>query len=103
MGRLVLYILGVAVLVAAAVWLANDPGAVHLAWHGWRVDTSVGVLVAALVLLVVVIVLLIRLAGSLGAAMRALAAKRRERRLNRGLMSLGDGFAAVMAGQRTAA
>ena len=103
MGRLLLYIVGLAALVAVAVWLANEPGAVHLAWHSWRIDTSVGVLVAALVLLVVVILLLIRLAGSLGAAMRALAAKRRERRLHRGLMSLGDGFAAVMAGQRASA
>ena len=103
MGRLLLYVLGLAVLVAAAVWLANDPGAVHLAWRGWRVDTSVGVLIAVLVVLVALILLVIRLAGSIGAAMRALAAKRRERRLNRGLMSLGDGFAAVMAGQRSTA
>lgn len=103
MGRLLLYVLGVAVLVAAAVWLANDPGAVHLAWRGWRVDTSVGVLIAALVVLVAFIVLVIRLAGSIGAAMRALAAKRRERRQHRGLMSLGDGFAAVMAGQISSA
>ena len=103
MGRLLLYVLGVAALVAAAVWLANDPGAVHLAWRGWRVDTSVGVLVAALIVIMGLIFLVIRLAGSLGAAMRALAARRRERRQHRGLMSLGDGFAAVAAGQKSSA
>lgn len=99
MAKLILYVLGVAVLVAVAVWLANDPGAVHLAWHGWRIDTSVGVLVAALVALVAAILFVVKLAGALGAAMRALAAKRREQRLARGMMSLGDGFAAVAAGQ----
>lgn len=103
MGRLVLYILSVAALVAVAVWLANDPGDVHLAWHGWRVDTSVGVLVAAIIVLVALILLMVKLAGALGAAMRAIAARRREQRLNRGMMSLGDGFAAVAAGQAAAA
>ena len=103
MGRLILYVLGVALLVAVAVWLANDPGDVHLAWHGWRVDTSVGVLVAAVILLVAAILFVVKLAGALAAAMRAIAAKRREQRLNRGLMSLGDGFAAVTAGQSAAA
>lgn len=103
MGRLILYVLGVALLVAVAVWLANDPGDVHLAWHGWRVDTSVGVLVAAVIVLVAAILFIVKLAGIVGAAMRALAAKRREQRLNRGLTSLGDGFAAVAAGQASAA
>ena len=92
-------------MVAAAVWLAGDPGSVSLIWRGWRVDTSVGVLIAAhrgdgrssfcLPSLV--------LPRSFSAAVKAVAARRRERRLNRGLTSLGDGFAAVMAGQRDAA
>ncbi len=103
MGRLILYVLSVAALVAVAVWLANDPGGVHLAWHGWRVDTSVGVLVAAIVVVVALLLFAVKLAGALAAAMRAIAARRREQRLNRGMMSLGDGFAAVAAGQPTAA
>ena len=100
MGRLILYVLSVAALVAVAVWLANDPGGVHLAWHGWRVDSSVGVLVAAIIVVVALLLFVVRLAGALAAAMRAIAARRREQRLNRGMMSLGDGFAAGFSRSR---
>ena len=52
MPRLILYIAAVAALVAGAVWLANEPGSVSLTWHGWRADTSVGVLVIAIIVAV---------------------------------------------------
>ena len=103
MSRLFLYIVGVAILVMIAVWLADDPGTVSMVWHGWRVDTSVGVVAAVGALFITLVLVLIHFADSLSAAVQALAARRRERRLSRGLMSLGDGFAAVMAGQRGAA
>lgn len=99
MPRLILFVIGVAALVAAAVWLANDPGAVSLTWHGWRLDTSVGILLTAIILAVVIIFLAMRLLAFLGGRVEAFAAARRERRLKRGLASLGDGFAAVQAGQ----
>ena len=101
--RLLTYAIGLGLLVAAAVWLANDPGAVSLTWRGWQVDTSVGVLIAAFVALLVLILAAFRLAGTVNRTIRALAASRRERRLKRGLASLGNGYAAVMAGQRDTA
>jgi len=103
MPRLILYIVLVAVLVAAAVWFANDPGAVSLTWHGWQVETSVGILIAALIAVVIVIFLILRVLAVIGGSVQAFAAARRERRFKRGLARLGDGFAAVQAGQRHAA
>jgi HemY protein len=99
MSRLVLFIVSVALLVAAAVWLANDPGAVSLTWHGWRIDTSVGILITAMILAVILIFLIMRLLAFIGGRIDAFTAARREKRLKRGLTSLGDGFAAVQAGQ----
>lgn len=99
MPRLILFVIGVAALVAAAVWLANDPGAVSLTWHGWRIDTSVGILLTAIVIAVIVIFLAMRLLAFIGGRVEAFSAARRERRMKRGLASLGDGFAAVQAGQ----
>lgn len=101
--RIVFYILGLALLVAAAVWLANDPGTLALEWRGWRVDTSASVLLAFMVVLVVFAALLLRGLAILGGAIKAIKAARRERRFNRGLASLADGFAAVQSRQTTAA
>lgn len=99
MIRIALYVIGLAVLVAGAVWLATDPGIATLEWRGWRIDTSVAVVVAAMIAAVVLIQILLRVLTIIGGTMKAIAAARRERRLNRGLTSLADGFAAVQAGQ----
>ncbi|MSO72766.1 MAG: hypothetical protein EXQ84_04045 [Rhodospirillaceae bacterium] len=103
MPRLIIYVLGVAALVAASVWLADDPGTVSLTWRGWQVNTSVGILVITMVALVIAILLVMRLFSLISGTVQAFGAARRERRFKRGLFSLGDGFAAVQAGQGPAA
>ncbi len=99
MIRLIAYLVGIAAVVAGAVWMANEPGTVTLVWRGWHVDTSVGVLVAAMVAIVVVILFFLRVISLLTGTVKAFAAAQRERRMQRGLVALGDGFAAVQAGQ----
>ena len=103
MPRLILFAGIVALLAAGAVWLANDPGSVSMTWRGWQVETSVGVLVTVVLVAVVVILLIARLIAFLGGRLQAFTSARRERRFKRGLVSLGDGFAAVQAGQAMAA
>ncbi len=99
MPRLILFVIAVATLVAGAVWLANDPGAVSMTWRGWQIETSVGILVTAIIVAVIVILLIVKVIALIGGTVQAFAAARRERRFKRGLTSLGDGFAAVQAGQ----
>ena len=41
-----------AVAMLLAVWLAERPGTVTAEWQGWRLDSSVGVLLVALVVLI---------------------------------------------------
>lgn len=103
MLRIVFYIVGLALLVAAAVWLANDPGTLSLEWRGWRIDSSASVLLAVMVALVLLAALLLRGLAVLTGALKTFKAARRERRFNRGLASLADGFAAVQSRQTTAA
>ncbi len=103
MLRLILYIAGLALLVSASVWLANEPGAVALEWRGWRVDTSASVLVALFVASALLVAFLLRAVAIFGGIIGAAAAARQRRRLNRGLASLADGFAAVQSGQTSAA
>lgn len=103
MLRLLLYVLGLALFVIAAVWLADEPGNVALEWRGWRVDTSASVLIAIMIAAVLLIAFLLRALAMITGAMKAMATSRRDRRTARGLASLADGFAAVQSGQTAAA
>ena len=50
--RTLLWFVVAAAAMFAAVWLAERPGTVTAEWHGWRLDTSVGVILIAVVVLV---------------------------------------------------
>lgn len=85
-------------VMLGAVWLAERPGAVTIQWRGWRLDTSVGVLLASVLVLVLLAVLLWFLyrwaIGAPGALLEGWGDSRRRR----GYRALTQGLAAVAAG-----
>lgn len=99
MLRLIPYALAVAALVAAAVWLADNPGSVSMTWRGWQIETTVGVLLSAILVTMFVLFMVLQLYSLIGGSVRAFVAARQDRRFKRGLINLGDGLAAVQAGQ----
>jgi len=100
MLRPILFFIKVGVLVFVAVWLANNPGAVQIDWLGWRLDTSVGILL----LLCVVVAFL--MAGTiegyrwLWSLPGQVVTYRSSRRREKGLRALTQGMVAVAAGDR---
>ncbi len=82
----------------AAATLAELPATVSLNWHDWRVDTSFGVFVAALLVLMGVAALLYRLWWTVRRAPRLIDKGRRERRQRLGFEALSRGLVAVAAG-----
>ena len=48
--RLLLWSAAVVALMFGAAWLAERPGTLTAQWHGWRLDTNVGVIAMAMVL-----------------------------------------------------
>ncbi|MGC2855940.1 heme biosynthesis protein HemY [Novispirillum sp. DQ9] len=98
MIRLIAFVVLVGLLVAGAVWMAENPGAVTVYWLGWRIDTSVPLLLLALALLVGLFWLIRGIIATLFGLPGAFGRRRRERRRRKGLAALGDGFAAVIAG-----
>lgn len=98
MLRAVLILVQIAIVVAIAVWLADNPGAVHIEWQDRIIDTSVGVLLAAVALIVVLAVGLYQVLRSARRAPRAWAERRRGRRRERGYRALTLGMVAVAAG-----
>jgi HemY protein len=98
--RIILFVAVTAMLVAASVWLADRPGAVVIHWQGWRVDTTVPVLVLILLAALGVGAVALRLVRGVLRFPGRLLAARRERRTREGYRALSDGLAAVAAGDR---
>jgi HemY protein len=100
MRRLLAFLLLTGLAVAGAVWLADRPGEVTIRWQGWRLDTTVPVLLAFLALLLVLVSLLGRLLrGLFGAPGRWLDGRRLGRQ-RQGYAALADGLAAAASGDR---
>lgn len=96
--RWLLYLVAAAALVAAAVWLADNAGAVTLSWRGWRVDTSVAVLIAAGAIALVAAGILLRLWLLVARAPGDFRQFWRRRRRERGYEALTRGMVAIAAG-----
>ncbi len=98
MRRVLLYLVQLAIIVAAAIWLAERPGEVRIDWLGWRLETSAAVLVLAVIALAWALAVLRGLWRWMRRAPGQFVEARRERRREEGYEALGRGLAAVAAG-----
>ncbi|MBU0725836.1 MAG: heme biosynthesis protein HemY [Alphaproteobacteria bacterium] len=85
-------------LIAAAVWLAENPGVVQINWQGYRLDTSFGMLVLLLLVVALILTLLFRLYGGLLRSPLAYMRHRAEKKRRQGYLALTQGLVAVAAG-----
>jgi len=97
MRALPAFIVALFIAVAAGI-LAAHPGSVSLRWEDWHVDTSVGVLVTAVVLLATLSAASFHLLRRILGGPRAFVRARRERRRRQGYRALTQGMVAVAAG-----
>ncbi|HWD59019.1 MAG TPA: heme biosynthesis HemY N-terminal domain-containing protein [Stellaceae bacterium] len=102
MRKLVALVALLALAIAAAT-VANYPGAVDITWQGWEIDTSVGVLAAALAILALAIWLLLSLVAATVRLPRRFRRNRRERRRRLGELALTHTMVALAAGDAPAA
>lgn len=98
--RLFLFAVLVAALVAIAVWFADRPGLVTIHWQGWRIDTSVPVLLIAMIAFMAILSFVWRMSSMVVGAPGRFLSRRREARRQRGYAALSDGLAAVAVGDR---
>lgn len=99
MMRATLYLLIFAALAAGIAWLVDQPGSVSLTWQGYRIDTSVGVLLAAVAVVSALVTALYQLWRFLRHVPGAIARYRRESRRLKGYRALTQGMVAVAAGE----
>ncbi len=93
------FLVVVGLLVAAAVWVVDSPGAVSLDWRGYRLETSFAVLLAATAVIASVAALLYRLWLALKRAPTRVGDAWRSRRRQQGYQALTRGMVAVSAGE----
>jgi HemY protein len=98
MRRFLAFLLLTGLAIAGTVWLADRPGIVTIRWEGWRVDTTVPVLLLAQAVLLAVFAVVWRIFGMVFGAPGLFVAARRLGRERKGYAALADGMAAAAAG-----
>jgi HemY protein len=96
--RILFTIVQIAVVVATAVWLADQPGQVTIDWQGWRIETTFWLLAVAIIVFVVVAAIAYRSWRFLRRAPRKLVEATRASRQRRGYKALTHGMVALAAG-----
>lgn len=96
--RVALWFIAIAIIAGIAAWLADRPGTIAVDWLGYRIETTVGVLIAALVLLGAILAALARLVFIALRGPRLYAELRRRRKRRQGELALVRGLVAVAAG-----
>jgi HemY protein len=92
------YLVVLAVIALAAVWLADHPGDVAVHWQGYAISSSVAVLATLVALVAIVCALAYRAWCWLRGGPRRLAQNRAARRRERGYRALTEGLIAAAAG-----
>jgi HemY protein len=97
--RILVALAVIAAAVALAVYFAGNPGHVEIAWQGWLIDTSVGVLVGLAALLAMLVAGLALAVAALRRMPRNLRRRRAGRRRHAGERELTRGIVALAAGR----
>jgi HemY protein len=103
MIRVIIFLGLVAVLALGAVWIADRPGDVVITWLGYRIETSLAVLVAAIALVVIVALMVWSLIRVIVRSPDLVALFLSHRRGVRGYLAISRGLVAIGAGDAGAA
>ncbi len=96
--RVLFLFLLLVVLAVLAAWLAESPGTVTLEWRGYRIDTSVPVMIVGAILLFLVGAGLYQIWRLIRRTPRRIREKHEMRRREAGYMALTRGMVALAAG-----
>ncbi len=103
MIRIILFLFLVGVVALGAAVIADQTGDVTLSWSVWRIDTSLPVLVLAVLLLVLAAMLVWAIIRSFLNAPERVRRLRRERRQAKGRNAITQGLIAIGTGDHFAA
>src|SRR5262245_19633614 len=103
MIRVVLFLLLVAIAAFGAAWLADRPGVVAISWLGWRIETSLMVVVIGLISVAWLAIIAWSMVRALLRSPDMLGLYLRSRRGARGYLAVSQGLIAVGSGDARSA
>jgi HemY protein len=103
MIRIIFFLIVVGVLALGAAWLADRPGDVVVTWQGWRIETSLMVLGAAVLAALAALVLVWSIVSAILRSPFAFRRHLHRRRGERAYQAISRGLIAVGAGDLDAA
>jgi HemY protein len=103
MIRIIFFLIVVGALALGAAWLADRPGEVVINWQGWRIETSVMVLGAAVLAALAALVVVWSIVSAIFRSPFAFRRHRHRRRGERAYQAISHGLIAVGAGDLDAA
>ena len=103
MIRVLLFLALVALITLGVVWVADRPGDVAITWQGYRIETSVMVVAAAMGTIVVAAVMLWAILRNIIRSPDLISTLLSQRRGVRGYLAVSRGLIAVGAGDARAA
>jgi HemY protein len=103
MIRIIFFLIVVGALALGVAWLADRPGDVAVTWQGWRIETSLMVLGAALLAALAVLVLVWSIVSAILRSPFAFRRHLHRRRGERAYRAISHGLIAVGAGDVDAA
>ena len=98
MLRAIWFLLFLALISLGAALIADTPGKASLQWFGYRIETSIGILVSIAIFSSFLLAIIFRIISFVRRAPRRVRYARREWRRRRGYKALTQGMLAVAAG-----
>lgn len=103
MIRVVIFLLLVGVFALGMNWLADRPGDVAITWAGWRIETSVMVMIVAMTAVSVALTILLSFVRAILRSPREAMQFWNRRRGRQGYLAISQGLIAIGAGDARAA
>ena len=103
MIRVVLFLLVVGAVALAVGWIADRPGEVAIIWQGWRIDTSVMVMIVAAVAFAIAVSIIWSMLRVIIRAPHETMRFWQRRRGRQGYLAISKGLIAIGAGDASAA
>jgi len=98
MIRIILFLASVAVIAAGVAWVADRPGDVAVTWLGYRIETSVMVAAAAVIVLAIAVMILWSIVRGILRSPDRVALFFKRRRTAKGYLAVSRGLIAIGAG-----
>ena len=98
MIRIIAFLVAIVVVAAVATWISEPPGRVEIAWGDYVVESSPGVLAAAIAVAAAIVLAITAVVRFVWIGPRRIALARRRRRERLGYRALTQGLVAAAAG-----